>query len=176
MQHIWTRENEQTFQDATVCHIRKTAFGTSREDYKVRDHCHTTGEPMGAAHNKCNLERRAKTDLIVYIHNFSGYDSHFLVKNFKESCRRGVSGIATNSQKFKVLTLNQVKFVDSLAILNASLSELTNDLVTQKYDFPILANSGIYKNLVQRSLLLGKGIYPYEYMNSFARYREKKLP
>ena len=53
-----------------------------------RDHDHLTGKYIGPAHNSCNLnKRREKPFLSIFMHNFSGYDSHLILpfltkKNF----------------------------------------------------------------------------------------------
>ena len=39
-----------------ICYICKKEFDKNdKKNYKVRDHCHYTGEFRGAAHNICNL-------------------------------------------------------------------------------------------------------------------------
>ena len=40
-----------------------------------------TGKYIGAAHNRCNINRNPKNFKIpVFIHNLKGYDSHFIIK------------------------------------------------------------------------------------------------
>ena len=46
----------------------------TKEDKKVRDHCHYTGKFRGAALNPCNLEYRMPTFTPVYFHYLSKYD------------------------------------------------------------------------------------------------------
>ena len=53
-----TDKEEKEFQSATICHICEEEFSSdkkSKENFKVRDHCHFTGKYRGAAHNECNL-------------------------------------------------------------------------------------------------------------------------
>ena len=80
-------------------------------------------------------------------------------------------------QRFKTLDIGKSSFIDSLSLLDAGLAELVSDVVKSGHTFPILKSSGIYNTEAQRKLLLfGKGIYPYEYVDSFERLSERKLP
>lgn len=174
---LWTDEDDLRFKSATHCHVCKEKFDSELE--KVRDHCHKTGKHLGAAHNKCNVNRRVKNNLLVYMHNFSGYDSHFIIKYYKEleGREKRLKGLARNTEKFRTLNLGKIHFLDSMSLLDAGLGELVGDLVRENHSFPILAASGIYKNEQQRELLIKKkGIYPYEYMTSYEVLLEKKLP
>jgi hypothetical protein len=47
---------EEAYQEATECYICKGAF--TEVDYKVRDHCHITGQFRGPAHISCNLNAK----------------------------------------------------------------------------------------------------------------------
>ena len=176
-QMVWLDEDEVRYKTATVCHICKEPFESVRD--KVKDHCHRSGKWLGAAHYQCNVDRRVKTKLLCYMHNFSGYDSHFVMKHYMElqGREKRVKGLAMNGQKFRTVTLGKVEFVDSLHLLDASLSELVNDLVEENHPFPILKASGIYNTEQQRELLIrSKGVYPYEYITSFETLSEKQLP
>ena len=62
-------------------------------------------------------------------------------------------------------------FIDSMKFMNSSLNKLDKNLPDK--DFEYLIEEFGSKNL---ELLKQKGAYPYEYMNSFERFNEKKLP
>ena len=47
---------------------------------KVRNHCHCTGNYRGPAHNTCNLKVIYRKVIMVYFHNMTSYDLHFLIK------------------------------------------------------------------------------------------------
>ena len=66
----YARENEE------FCHI----CGSQLDGDRVADHDHLTGEFIGMAHNICNLQRSEPQIITVFAHNFSGYDSHILIK------------------------------------------------------------------------------------------------
>ena len=85
---IYTNEDKQCFESASLCHICKNRrknkntpeYPFTNMDPKVRDHDHLTGKFLGAAHNTCNLnKRREKPFLSIFMHNFSGYDSHLIL-------------------------------------------------------------------------------------------------
>ena len=90
----------------TICYLCNT-FMAAEE--RVLDHDHLTGDFLGVAHSACNLKRREVQQLTCFAHNFSGYDSHLLVRAFAK--RRGdlihrISAIPLNQEKFKCLTVN----------------------------------------------------------------------
>ena len=62
-------------------------------------------------------------------------------------------------------------FIDSMQFINSSLDKLVKNLSDK--DFKYLIEELGSENL---ELLKQKGAYPYEYMNSFERFNEEKLP
>lgn len=171
---VMTKKMEKQFKTATVCHICEHEL---LED-KVRDHCHRTGDFLGAAHNLCNLQRREKNTIPMFCHNLSGYDSHFLMQRFGFAKKiTSLSALPYNTERFRTITMNSFTFLDSLSFLNASLDELTNDLVQSSSTFSIMEQLKLYKTVEEKKLLLRKGVYCYEYVTSIERLEEtKKLP
>ena len=174
----WTEQEMLNYEEAKECHYCGQRFKRKGELKKVRDHDHVSGAALGAAHRSCNREARAKKGLIVYCHNLTGYDSHFIIKHMtKYQGKRRFTGIPNNTEKFKTFDVGRTKFVDSRAFLDASLAELVDDLVQEKNDFKILENSGIYETEEQRNLLISqKGVFPYEYVTGTDVLQETKLP
>ena len=62
-------------------------------------------------------------------------------------------------------------FIESMHFMNYSLNKLVKNLSDE--DFKYLAEEFGPKDL---ELLKQKSAYPYGYMNSFGRFKEKKLP
>ena len=62
-------------------------------------------------------------------------------------------------------------FIDSMQFMNSSPDKLVKNLSEE--DFKYLVEEFGSENL---ELLKQKGDYPYEYMNSFERFNEEKLP
>ena len=152
------------------CHICEKPFACAGDS--VRDHCHITGKYRGAAHNACNLKLwlKSKTTAIpVVFHNLRGYDSHLLMQAISR-VKGKVSCIPNNTEKYISFSLGQLRFIDSAQFLLAPLDKL----VAASETFQITAR---YEPKQQRrELLLRKGVYPYEYMDSWERFADTQLP
>ena len=72
-------------------------------------------------------------------------------------------------EKPKEITL---RFIDSIKFMSSSLDSLVNNLARGGSEFFGFEN---YSNH-QCGLLIRKGIYPYEYMDSWDMFEEKTLP
>ena len=66
----------------------------------------------------------------------------------------------------------QLRFIDSFKFMNHSLDSLTNNLV--KGGKKLTGFEDYSKD--QYVLLVRKGVYPYEYMTSWDKFMETKLP
>ena len=138
----------------------------------VKDHDHMTGKYRGAAHNECNfkLKLNPKTMPIpVIFHNLKGYDGHLLMQAMAR-VRGEIKCIPTNIEKYISFSLGNLRFIDSVNFLLSSLEKL----VDGSDEFPIMQRRFPEENV--RRLLQKKGIYSYEYMDSFERFGETKLP
>ena len=78
--------------------------------------------------------------------------------------------IPTNTEKYISFSLGNLRFVDSVNFLLSGLDKL----VKGSDEFAITQRRFPEENM--RRLLLKKGIYPYEYMDSFERFGETQLP
>ena len=104
-----------------------------------KDHCHITGEYCGVACRKCNMEHLSlkNVPLPIFFHNFTGYDSKHMIKNF---ANLNAEIIANTTERIKCATIkHQVdncedvcstksKFLDSYDFLNTSLEKLSLNL------------------------------------------------
>ena len=57
---IMTEQNKTDYENATHCWICEKEIGESKNNPKVRDHCHFTGKYRGAAHKSCNLKLKIR--------------------------------------------------------------------------------------------------------------------
>ena len=80
--------------------------------------------------------------------------------------------IPNNMEKYISFTLGKLRFIDNFAFLLLSLDSLAAS--NKPEDLEITKQ--IQTDPERLSLQLKKGVYPYEYMNSFEKFEEKSLP
>ena len=170
---------------------------------KVKDHCHYTGKYRGAAHSKCNLNYKIVKEVPVLFHNGSVYDYHFIIKCLAREFIGNFECLGENTEKYisftvpvkKVINDKEIKYririSDSYRFMNESLSKLVDNLSELKdkeidsdvlikrfYNTYRLYNTYqlIDNDINKLKLLLRKGVYPYEYIDSWKRFNETELP
>ena len=173
-----TKEQNVEFVTAKECHICFKKI--SSKDRKVRDHCHYTGKYRGAAHSSCNLRYRIPDYIPVVFHNLAGYDAHLFIKELaKHTTKTGV--IAKNTENYISFSVKvvdkfidkaqkskeiELRFIDSFKFISSSLDSLVNNLAKGGHEF-----WGFEKRSPQqKELLIRKGVYPYEYMDSWDKF------
>ena len=167
---LMTRADWETHRTARRCHVCDGLL----EGDSVRDHCHITGKYRGAAHNACNLKLRLSiktTTIPVVFHNLRGYDSHLLMQAISKVEGR-ISCIPNNTEKYISFSLGQLRFIDSAQFLLAPLDKLVAANKPEAFQITTHYEPDHQK----RGLLMRKGVYPYEYMDSWERFEETKLP
>lgn len=173
-----TEEEKLRVENTTNCHICKKSF--SLEDTKVLDHDHFTGKFRGPAHNSCNLNCKTCPFIPIIFHNLSGYDCHLFIVELSKICGR-IKLLPKNKEKYisftKFIPLDrqhtaQLKFVDSLNFLDSSLDNLIKTLETE--DFINLKS--FYEDEKMFNLARRKGVFCYDYVDSWDRYNETTLP
>src|SRR3989442_11750474 len=103
----------------------------------------------------------------VIAHNMRGYDSHLIIKHMEKKfdCA-DIDVIASNTEKFISFSIGQLRFLDSLQFLNASLDALVSNL---KKDEESTSSFAItrrhYPDEDSFTRITRKGVYPYEYMD-----------
>ncbi|CAH1639524.1 unnamed protein product [Spodoptera littoralis] len=173
-----TPEELTVHNEATTCHICKTQF--VKNDKIVKDHDHFTGKYRGPAHNNCNLNFKKCQFIPIIFHNLSGYDSHLFIKELSGILGR-INLIPKSKEKYisftKFIPIDktntaQLKFIDSFNFLSTSLDKLaktlhSNDFHHMQLYFP---NENLFQ-LVRR-----KGVYCYDYIDTWEKYNETQLP
>ena len=175
-----TKENEEEFQKADECYICNKKY--TNQDIRVRDHCHITGKYRGSAHQECNLQLKLNPDKIkipVIFHNLRGYDSHFImqeigdiVKDYEytnkdgKKCQMNINAIPNNMEKYMAFMLgNHLTFLDSFQFMSSSLEKLVGNLPKESLKY----TSKMFKG-TKFDLMVRKGVYPYDYMDSFDKF------
>ena len=146
-----TKNDEVHFKQIDECHICGNRY--TDKDVRVRDHCHITEKFRGSAHQECDLRLRIKPEDIkipVIFHNLRGYDSHFITQQ---------TGKIAKNHSYKKGEEQNLK-----------INAIPNNM--EKYMAFMLGKHLVFLD----SLMSQKGVYPYDYMNSFEKFNQKELP
>ena len=199
---IMTVEEERDFQNSTSCYICGRKYKNGDKNEPVRDHCHITGKYRGSAHNDSNLILSIDPESIkipVIFHNLKGYDSHFIMQKIgkmiedqsvydivrvrKDPNKSGTADnltdgkkkidiniIANNFEKYMSFSLGKhLRFIDRFIFMSQRLDKLSSNLSKDSF---IYIKEEIDGDL---ELMMKKGVYPYDYMDSFSRFDETSL-
>ena len=121
------------------------------------------------------------------------YDGHLIIQNAEKlSNKKKIDVIAQNSEKFINIGFDSLSVKDSFSFITASLDKLVS---MTKYDntdekerskwvlrdnwqsnFRYSSKNDIIKTEKCLDLLTEKGVYPYDYMNSFDKFNDEHLP
>ena len=183
---VMTEVDEQNFKTMDGCHICGEKY--TDKDVRIRDHCHITGKFRGSAHQECNLKLRIKPENLkipVIFHNLRGYDSHFIMQQIGEIANKhgytnkkgekqdlNINAIPNNMEKYIAFMLgNHLTFIDSFQFMSSSLDKLVSNLPNDDLIYTSKAFKGKRLNLMSQ-----KGVYPYDFMDSFEKFNQTKLP
>ena len=192
-----TSQEQKAYNNATNCWVCNKPINND----KVRDHCHITGKYRGPAHNACNLQLKIIPQAMhipVIFHNLSGYDGHIIMQGIGAmECNDEIEPIPYNMEKYMAFKLGSLRFIDSLQFMKSSLDKLASNLGAQKCNssqcnnpkhlwridknrcFANPENFKITRSQVPQEFLeiyLKKGVYPYEYMDSWDKFDKTSLP
>lgn len=160
---IMSEMDEKEFNETNTCHICKEEIISG----KVRDHCRITGKYRGPAQLKCNLDFKLCHKIPVVFHNLRGYDGHLIMQEIRKF-GKNINVIPNNSERYIAFMISNLKFIDSIQFLNQSLSNLACNLEDHPFTRSYFGED--------YELMKRKAVYPYDYMDSFERFKEEKLP
>ncbi|XP_060847730.1 LOW QUALITY PROTEIN: uncharacterized protein LOC132931392 [Rhopalosiphum padi] len=170
-----TETEEKQFQRAEVCEKCLLSFKKNNL-LKVRDHCHFTGKYRQCLCLKCNFVITNPSFVPIFFHNLS-YDSHFIIREL--GCdNNDIHVIPNSSEKYisfskEIAPRFSIKFVDTFRFMASSLSELAENLSEDKSRFRETLKIFSNKKL---DLVTRKGVFPYEYIDSWSKLNETRLP
>ena len=164
---IMTSEDEEIYHNSHICWICKQELNTG----KVKDHCHVTGKFRGTAHNKHNLKLRMPRKQPIIFHNLQGYDRLIVFKELN-NFDVDIAVIPKGVDKYMSILVNRhITFMDSLQFYNSSLDTLSSNLNTEGFKF-LESEFGIDK----LEILRRKDAYPYEWVDSYEKFKHPSLP
>ena len=162
-------EEEERFQLSNSCWICDKLFDVG--DDKVRDHCRITRKCRGLSHWSCNINLKLTKKIPVIFHNLRGYDSQLIIKEISKFDVR-VSVIPNGLEKYMAFTIKtNLAFIGHMQFMNSSLDSLVKNLSDNDFKYLSGEFSGKFLELVKQ-----KGVHQYEYMDSFKKFFENKLP
>jgi hypothetical protein len=175
-----TPEDRRDFSEATSCCICDQPLGDT--ELKVRHHCHVTGAYIGCAHSVCNLECRQAKFVPVIFHGLKIFDAHILCQAIGTFKNEKIKCIPQNLERYVSFSLGSLRFIDSFQFLPSSLATLVNDLADKRDDdtrepdleaFPHFLTEFPFTD--DATLLLRKGVYPYEFMDHESKFAMTQL-
>ena len=182
-----TKAQWKDYKHTSSCHICFKPFKEGNR--KVRDHCLYSSIYRGMAHSLCNLRDKIPSYIPVVFHNLSGYDAHMFIKELA-NCGSHMGVIVKNKEDYITFSVNvevdkyidknreekskeiELRFIDSFKFMSSSLDSLVNNLARGNNEFFGFEDY----NESQYKLLIRKGIYPYEYMDDWDKFKETALP
>ena len=179
---VMTPSDEADFLHSERCHICGNVY--DEDSVREIDYCHLTGTYRGSAHKSCKKNFKVTNRIPVVFHNLRGYDGHLIMQQISRVCKErfwfdkkgkrremSLDVIPISMERYIAFTMGQrLVFIDSFQFMSSSLGSLVESL--EPTDFKHLTNKfGERTELMKR-----KGVYPYEYMDSFERFEEDCLP
>ncbi|KAE9543696.1 hypothetical protein AGLY_002092 [Aphis glycines] len=151
---IFTDEQRQSHDTCTACNLCK--INLTYENYKLQ----------------------TPNFVPIFFHNLSNYDSHLIVTELGHDTKT-INVIPNSEEKYisyskYISNTFRMRFIDTFRFMVSGLSTLAKNLTT-----PGLENfRETAKHLVAEDmpLVTRKGVYPYEYTNSWGRLKETCLP
>ena len=184
-------EEWKKFRESKVCWLCRGKFD---EKPKVRDHCHYTGKFRGAAHQSCNLKFQRPKFTPVFFHNLQNYDAHLFVRALGLMDEvLSIKCIPNNDEKYisfslrfelkritkwdpkgeewiEVVIPHEIRFLDSFKFTLAGLDGLVKNLSLED----LKETNRFFGEKID--LVSRKGVYPYEYMDDFEKFKKQSLP
>lgn len=189
---IFTQADKRAFEQQKNCHICKKPINGK----KVRDHDHRTGKFRGAACNECNKKYFLSKEVSVFFHNMSKYDAHLFIEDLsKLQSDRNIEIIPSTDETYisfmkpiEIIKRHRnadstshdkiflkIRFKDSFRFFPGSLEAHAANLLPEQYKNTEKFLSRKYSpELIEK--LKRKGVFPYEYIDSFEKYNETNLP
>ena len=170
---IMTKEDRAKFNAATQCEECGKLFDDKTP--KCRDHHHLSGKFRGTLCNFCNLQKKSLRFIPLYAHNFSGFDSHLIMRSL-DMDENDFSTLSRNSEKIITMSLGKFKLIDSSSFMPESLENLVSNLLDKGKKHFKQTQRLSHNSKSKFRLLTRKGVFPYEYLDNVSKLKERSLP
>ncbi|QKS69572.1 PolB [Drosophila-associated adintovirus 2] len=136
-----------------------------------------TGQYEGPIHTKCKSTYKFRFPTIpVVFHNLSKYDIHLFITELGGAlsiipCNKELYISITKKVSLERKYLYNIQFIDSNRFLNSSLEKLSSYLNDEDFKLMKKKFDGVKFNQMRR-----KGVFPYDYLDSFSKLTERQLP
>ena len=122
----------------------------------------------------CNLNRKNQLFIPLYCHNFRGFDSHLILHSLDLLLDKArFSSLSRNSEQIITMSIGMWKFIDTMSFMPSSLEKLADLLKNNDREKLVHTKRLAGENM---DLLCGKGVYPYEYLDSISKLQERSIP
>ena len=104
-----TDNKKEKHENENSCYLCNKSFNSNKKSKyyknykKVREHCHYTGQYIGAAHSICNLKYRIPNGIPVVFHNGSTSDYHFVIRKLAKELEGYFECLGENTKKIYYL-------------------------------------------------------------------------
>jgi len=161
----------------TLCDLCGGSF--SEQNCKTAHHDYLSGRFLKTLCNTCNLKLKTPKFVPCFLHNLSNYDAHFIVTNLSDGGNNRISVIAITEEKYISFSkyINNsfsVRFVDTCRFMATRFANLAENLSSANFD-KFREVSKVF-NSSEMTLATRKGVYPYEYTDSWDKLCVTSLP
>ena len=170
-----TNDEELHHLGAKECYICGKPFNDFQND-TVRHHEHISGQYRGWTHRDCNLPMRKQYKLPVFFHNGRNYDNHMLTRMLVKHPDKKIRVIGQGLEKYLSMDWSKmINIKDSFQFLSCSLETLGKNLLKDgPQKFVRLRQA--FPKVADADLLLGKQVFPYEWLDSMEKLDAAQLP
>ena len=169
-----TSQQQRHFEAQTHCALCNKRFEDPSDKTRNHDHLKKFKNYVNCLCRRCNLQCKETRKLIMFAHNMS-YDMGLLLKSMSQNTP--IKILPKEALKMYKVDMGDVRFIDSLAFMNASLDSLSETHIKSGKSLKYTKAMLDYLDEEAQGLLLnGKQHFPYVWFDSASKLHEKCLP
>jgi hypothetical protein len=110
------------------------------------------------------------------MYNLKGCDSNLLLSEATTLQNKTITCIPTNMERYLSFSIGNLRFLDSYQFMGSSLETLVDNLTSVEGEKHFKQFRKAFPSEQQAKLLFQKNEYCYDYIDSFDKFEEAKLP